>query len=67
QSHVKWSVLGFDSCPDTPDVLLEGLAKRRGLLKQGGIPDLFRSASTFIKEYRDGRLGRFTFEQAPKY
>ena len=66
QSRVKWSVLGFDSCPETPDLLLEGLAAHRGLLKQGGVPDLIRAANAFIKEYRDGRLGRFTFETAPE-
>ena len=66
QSRVKWSVLGFDSCPETPDLLLEGLAAHRGLLKQGGVPDLIRAANAFIKEYRDGRLGRFTFEAAPE-
>ena len=65
QANVKWSVLGFNACPESPDDLLDGLARHRGLLKQGGIPDPFRSASTFIKEYRDGRLGRFTFENAP--
>ena len=66
QPRVKWSILGFDACPETPDLLLEGLAKHRGLLKQGGAPDLIRAANAFIKEYRDGRLGRFTFESAPE-
>lgn len=66
QPKVKWNVIGFDQCPETPDILLEGIARKRGLLKQGGAPDWFRAASTFIKEYRDGRLGRFTFEQPPQ-
>lgn len=65
QHNVRWQILGFSECPSSPDELLLGFAKHRGLLRQGGQPDLFRTASTFIKEYRDGRLGRFTFEPAP--
>lgn len=64
QTNVRWNVLGCQDCPASPDDLLNGLARHRGLLRQGGQPDLFRAASAFLKEYRDGRLGRFTFESA---
>jgi ribosome biogenesis GTPase A len=63
---VKWSVLGLDAPPESPDQVLQTLAKRRGLLKQGGVLDLERAANAFIKDYRDGKLGRFTFENPPE-
>ena len=66
QKNVKWDVLGMDGCPNSPDELLEGLAHRRGLLRVGGAPDYERAANAFLKEYRDGRLGRFTFDAVPQ-
>ena len=65
QQNVKWDVLGLAGCPETPDGLLEGLARRRGLLRQGGAVDYERAANAFLKDYRDGRLGRFTFDAVP--
>lgn len=64
-SNVQWNILGLTQCPDSPDELLELVALKRGLLKQGGVPDPFRTAALIIKEYRDGRLGRFTLENPP--
>ncbi|MBR5023808.1 MAG: hypothetical protein IKX48_01985, partial [Victivallales bacterium] len=59
-------VLGLSGCPNSPDDLLETLARRRGLLRQGGTPDFERAANAFLKDYRDGRLGRFTFDLVPQ-
>lgn len=66
QPKTRWNILGLDVCPDSPDALLDTIARKRGLLAKGGTPDLFRAANAFLKEYRDGRLGRFTFETAPQ-
>ncbi len=44
---------------------LEELARRRGFLKRGGEPDLEKAASTLLRDFRDGRLGRWTLELPP--
>lgn len=57
------TVLDLNEYPEDPDDLLLALAKRRNMLAGGGTPDLDRAAKTLIKEFRDGKLGRFTFER----
>ncbi len=42
--------------------LLERLAKKRGFLLSGGVPDTGRMAKILLDEYRGGKLGRFTLE-----
>ncbi|MGI5922904.1 MAG: ribosome biogenesis GTPase YlqF [Lentisphaeria bacterium] len=59
---VKWELLGLTACPESITALLDALAARRGLLLPGGVPDHDRAAVAFLKDYRLGRLGRFTFE-----
>lgn len=59
---VKWELLGLTACPESITALLDALAARRGLLLPGGVPDYDRAAVAFLKDYRLGRLGRFTFE-----
>lgn len=54
--------LGLTAFPESITVLLDAIAARRGLLLTGGVPDHDRAAVAFIKDYRQGRLGRFTFE-----
>jgi ribosome biogenesis GTPase A len=62
KAAVKWDLLGLESCPDSANALLEALVVRRGLLLPGGLADYDRAAIAFLKEYRQGRLGRFSFE-----
>lgn len=41
---------------------LEEYGRARGLLQQGGIVDLERTCQAFIRDFREGGLGRFTLE-----
>ncbi len=45
--------------------LLEKIGRRRGYLLSGGEVDLSRTSENLLKEFREGRLGRFTLEQSP--
>ena len=48
-----------------PDILTD-IAKARGMLVPGGVPDTERAAATFLDEYRGGRIGRITLELPAK-
>ena len=48
-----------------PDILTD-IAKARGMLVSGGVPDTERAAATFLDEYRGGRIGRITLELPAK-
>ncbi|MCD6363229.1 MAG: 50S ribosome-binding GTPase [Synergistetes bacterium] len=48
------------------EVSLEDIAIKRGFLKKGGELDLEKAASVLLKNFRDGRLGRFTLELPPR-
>ncbi len=41
------------------------IAKSRGLVKSGGVPDTERSAELLVRETQTGKLGRLSFEWAP--
>ncbi len=43
------------------DVLTE-IAKARGMLVSGGVPDTERAAAALLDEYRGGKIGRITLE-----
>lgn len=42
--------------------MLEQIARERGCLQKGGIPDLSKAASILLDDFRSGRLGRITLE-----
>jgi ribosome biogenesis GTPase A len=42
---------------------LEPLAKKRGYLLSGGVPDTERMANTLLDELRAGKLGRISLER----
>jgi len=50
-----------DLSPDS-DLLLEMIGKRRGLLATGGTVDRSRTSDHILKEFGEGKLGRFTLE-----
>ncbi len=53
---------GFDpSGMDGPD-LIDAIAKRRGFVLKGGIPDREKAAITLLNDYRSGALGRISLE-----
>ncbi|MGB9803252.1 ribosome biogenesis GTPase YlqF [Desulfofundulus sp.] len=45
--------------------LLELIGARRGLVGPGGVVDSYRAAVHLLKEFREGRLGRFTLDAPP--
>ncbi len=47
--------------PDAVEVLAQ-IGKKRGCLVKGGEVDMETAARVFIKDYREGRLGRITLE-----
>ncbi len=53
--------------PAEAEAVLEALARRRGMLLPGGLPDTERAANAMLKEFRSGRLGRFTLETPPAH
>jgi ribosome biogenesis GTPase A len=44
------------------ELSLESFARRRGMLRHGGEIDRRNAARAFLKEFREGKLGRFSFE-----
>lgn len=43
-------------------VMLEQIARVRGCLQKGGVPDLSKAAAILLDDFRSGRLGRITLE-----
>jgi len=42
--------------------VLEGLARKHGRLKKGGVPDFEASALQFVQRWRAGEMGRFVLD-----
>lgn len=42
--------------------MLEQIARVRGCLQKGGVPDLSKAATILLDDFRSGRLGRITLE-----
>ena len=59
---VRWDIYGLPGCPESGNAFLQAIAKRRGMVMSGGVVDYERSSTTVLREFRDGKLGRFTFE-----
>lgn len=57
--------LGLPIVPDSPQEILEALARRRGMLSNGGEPSLPKAAAALLKQFRSGGLGRITLEPPP--
>ncbi|MBE6765167.1 MAG: ribosome biogenesis GTPase YlqF [Clostridia bacterium] len=47
---------------ELPELLLEAIAKKRGMLISGGMPDTERASNILLDEFRAGKLGRITLE-----
>lgn len=47
---------------DDPKAVLEVICLQRGFKIAGGLPDLARAGDVMLKDFREGRLGRVTFE-----
>jgi ribosome biogenesis GTPase A len=55
----------LDALPDSPEALLEAIARRRGKLRAGGAVDVEKAAELLVHEFRTGVMGRISLE-APK-
>ncbi len=55
--------LGLKQLAADPQTNLVAMAWAKGLIRPGGQPDPERAAHLFLRELRDGRLGRLTFER----
>ena len=51
---------------ETGFALLEQMAKNRGMLLSGGVPNTERAAITLLDEFRGAKLGRISLEQPEK-
>ena len=50
----------------TSDLTLEGIAMARNWLIKAENPDTERTAKYILKDYREGRLGKFILDELPK-
>lgn len=48
-------------------VVLEGLARKQGRLKKGGLPDFESSALQFVQRWRSGLMGRFVLDEVTEH
>ncbi|MDR1163458.1 MAG: ribosome biogenesis GTPase YlqF [Candidatus Accumulibacter sp.] len=53
---------GFPSDGLDGVALVEGIARRRGLVARGGVLDLEKASLALLQDYRDGKLGRVSLE-----
>ena len=58
----QWDLYGLKAAPAEAEELLDAVARRRGLLQPGGVPDRHRAATALLLDFREGRLGRVTFD-----
>ena len=51
----------------SPHAMLEGICRRRGFVLRGGESDLDRAARALVADFRKGRIGRITLENAADF
>lgn len=56
----------LEELPEGPEALLEAVGAKRGFFNSGGTVDTSKAAKTVLKEFRGGKLGRFTLEEPVK-
>lgn len=54
---------GLENLPEEPEELLKAAGAKRGFYMSGGTVDLLKSARNILKEFREGKLGRFTLDE----
>lgn len=58
----RYGLSGGEADGQDPAVALETVARRRGALRPGGIPNLDAAADIVLMDFRSGRLGRITLD-----
>lgn len=61
----RYKIMG--ELPADPEEMLTAVGNRRGFLTPGGKVDTLKAAQIVLKEFRGGKLGRFTMEAPEKY
>ncbi|BAF59897.1 MAG: ribosome biogenesis GTPase YlqF [Pelotomaculum sp.] len=56
----------LEDLPEEPEEMLNAIGARRGYFMSGGAVDLIRSSRAVLKEFREGKMGRFTLEKPPQ-
>ncbi|MDC7225910.1 MAG: ribosome biogenesis GTPase YlqF [Spirochaetales bacterium] len=51
-----------DDMPLEEEALIELIGRSRGMIRKGGVVDFERACNIIIREIRDGKLGRMSFE-----
>lgn len=54
---------GIPDVPEGEEALLAAIAKRRGYLFKGGVPDMHRASERLVLDLRSGALGRISLEE----
>jgi len=49
--------------PSNPENIIKIIARERGFLRKGGIPDLEQASLHLLKIYREGKIGRISLEK----
>ncbi|MCL6636034.1 MAG: ribosome biogenesis GTPase YlqF [Peptococcaceae bacterium] len=52
----------LEDLPSGEEKILKRIGMKRGFFVSGGVVDTLKSAVTVLKEFREGKLGRFTLE-----
>ncbi len=61
--HALLEKYKFISLADSAEDLLKQLGQQRGFLQIGGLIDLEKTATAFLRDFRQGKLGRITLEK----
>lgn len=57
---------GLPELPEEPEELLSAVGAKRGFFVSGGNIDTLKAAHNVLKEFREGKLGRYTLDEPPR-
>lgn len=58
----RYKLAAAELAAGEPELLLEAIGRRRGLLAAGGVVRLEETARLLLAEFRNGKIGRFTMD-----
>lgn len=58
----RYKLAAAELAAGDPELLLEAIGRRRGLLAAGGVVRLEETARLLLAEFRNGKIGRFTMD-----
>lgn len=60
---VNLDVDSYDYFVTRQSIMMDYIAKQRGCLKPGAVPDYFKTAGVILEDFRSGKLGKITLER----